>query len=213
MPATFFLSPRPFEDEYMLGVNSQAEFDYIRERSAFSRWFSGAKVKRTLGYVFGLRSPVSEPYRENVLLVGDATWFAEAEITGSMMCGWKAANAVATALRDGRPDRSGVINYIEWWKKSFPEFDDYRNFMSAMLFNLILSDEERTYLYRLFEKPLRATLNPFLVVRLFKESLKPLMAQIERNMPSAVEKLMMLEADTAETILMDIAKSMMEESS
>jgi hypothetical protein len=56
-------------------------------------------------------------------------------------------------------------------------------------------------------------LNPFLVVRLFKESLKPLMAQIERNMPSAVEKLMMLEADTAETILMDIAKSMMEESS
>jgi flavin-dependent dehydrogenase len=209
---SFFLVPRPFDDEYMLGINTPQEFDYITKQSAFSNWFADMKVKEVLGYVFSLHSPVTEPYKDNVLLVGDATWFAEAEITGSMMCGWRAANAIAVALRDNRPDREGIINYIEWWKKSYPEFDDFRNFMLIILFNILFSEEERTYIYNLFKSPLRATLNPFLVVRLVKQALEPLLPRIKQEMPAVVEKIMMLEVDIAEKILLDFVKKILQES-
>jgi flavin-dependent dehydrogenase len=147
-----------------------------------------------------MRSPVSEPYKDNVLLVGDAAWFAEAEITGSMMCGWKAANAITVALRENKPDREGVVDYIEWWKKSYPEFDDYRNFFMFVPFCFMFSQEELNYLYSLFKSPLRSTLNPYLVVRRVKKALEPMMQQVQRDMPSLAEKLNMLEVEHIEKI-------------
>jgi hypothetical protein len=159
------------------------------------------KVNRAISYVGNLRSPVSEPYRDNVLLVGDSAWFGEAEITGSMMCGWKAAHSITVALRDNKLDREGVLNYISWWKKSYPEFDDYRNFLMIVPFGLLFSKEELTYVFGLFEKPLPPNHNPFLVVRLIKKALEPMMPRIEKEMPSVVEKLQMLEIDKVDKIV------------
>jgi hypothetical protein len=142
------------------------------------------------------------------LLAGDSAWFAEAEITGSMMCGWKAANAVSVALRDNKPDREGVLTYIDWWKKSYPEFDDYRNFLLCILFNHIFSEQELNYIYGLLQKPMRSTLNPFLIVRVIKNELKPRMSQIQQEMPSLTQKLAMLEIDNAENIFFEMIKKM-----
>jgi len=157
-------------------------------------------------YVYSLWSPVSEPFKDNVLLVGDAPWFAEAEITGSMMCGWKAAHAVTLALRDNKPDREGVLSYLEWWRKSFPEHDDYRNMFLFFPFTLIFSQEELIYLYNLITRPLRTTINPFLTVSLFKEALAPSMSRIEREMPTAGEKIRLLDVNNIDTILREIKR-------
>ncbi len=209
LPVHFSIIPSPYdEDEYWVSAITHEDFEYVTKKSIFSGWFSDLKVTRKQGYVFGLRSPVSEPYKDNVLLVGDSAWFAEAEITGSMMCGWKAANAVSVALRDNKPDREGVLNYIEWWKKSYPEFDDYRNFFMMMLFHFIFSKKELNYLFSLFKNPLRATLNPFLVVRLIKKAVEPMMPQVQKEMPSLAEKLRMLEIDNVENIFLDVMKKM-----
>jgi flavin-dependent dehydrogenase len=209
LPVHFSIIPSPYyEDEYWISAMTHEDFEYVTKESIFSGWFPDLKVTRKQGYVFGLRSPVSEPYKDNVLLVGDSAWFAEAEITGSMMCGWKAANAVSVALRDNKPDREGVLNYIEWWKKSYPEFDDYRNFFMMMLFNFIFSKKELNYLFSLFKNPLRATLNPFLVVRLIKKAVEPMMPQVQKEMPSLAEKLRMLEIDNVENIFLDIMNKM-----
>jgi hypothetical protein len=124
------------------------------------------------------------------------------------MCGWKAAHAVSIALRDNRPDREGVRTYIEWWKKSYPEFDDYRNFLLCMLFNHTFSVEELNYLFGLFQKPLRSTLNPFLIVRVIKDALKPLLPQIRKEMPSLAEKVNILEIGNAENIFFERLKKM-----
>jgi flavin-dependent dehydrogenase len=195
-PTIFMLIPSPYsENEYWLSIRTQEDFEYVTKESTFSGWFPDVKVTRLRSYVTSLWSPVSEPYKNRVILVGDSAWFGEAEITGSMMCGWKAANAVTVALRNNKPDRKGVINYIEWWKKSYPEFDDYRNFLMLIPFRLMFSEEELKYLYGLFKKPLRSTLKAYLVVRLIKSALEPMIPQIQKEMPSVVEKLQMMDMD------------------
>jgi digeranylgeranylglycerophospholipid reductase len=202
-PYSFFMLPSPYaDDEYWMGSRSPTEFEYITKESVYSPWFPGVKVTQVLSYVYSMWSPVSEPYRDNVLLVGDAAWFGEAEITGSMMCGRRAANAVTVALMDNQPNREGVLDYIKWWKKSYPEFDDYRNFMMIMPFRLMFSQEEMVYLFNLIKKPLRPHHNPYLVVRLVKKALEPLMSRIKEEMPSVFEKLEMLEVDKVEKVVL-----------
>jgi len=204
-PFWFMIVPSPYaEDEYW--IQTPVDFEYVTKESVFSKWFPNVKVTRMMSLVGNLWSPVSEPYRDNVLLVGDSAWFGEVDVTGAMMCGWRAAHAITVALRDNKPNREGVLNYIEWWKKSYPEFDDYRNFMMIFTFSSIFSEEELNYLFSLFKRPLRSTINPFLIVRLLKQALEPMMPQIKQEMPSVVEKLMMLEVDTAEKTLLYITK-------
>jgi digeranylgeranylglycerophospholipid reductase len=199
-PTTFWVMPSPYaEDEYW--VQTPTDFDYITKESVFSKWFRNVKVVRILNQVATARTPVTEPYKDNVLLVGDSAWFGEAEITGSMMCGKRAANAITVALRDNKPNREGVLNYIEWWQKSYPEFDDYRNFFLIGPVFRIFSEAEMNYLYGLFKKPLQPNLNPFLVVRLLKKALDPIMSQIQKEMPSVVEKLNMLAIDNVDKMM------------
>jgi hypothetical protein len=64
----------------------------------------------------------------------------------------------------------------------------------------IFSEEELNYLYGLFKSSLPANNNPFLVVRLVKQALEPLMPQINKEMPSVGKKLTMLEIDNIDTI-------------
>jgi flavin-dependent dehydrogenase len=206
-PTHFWVLPSPYaEDEYWVTVQTLGDFEYVTKESNFTGWFPNLKVTRVWNFIGNLWSPVSEPYRDNVLLVGDSAWFGEAEITGSMMCGWRAANAVTVALRDNKPDREGVLNYLEWWKKSYPEFDDYRNFFMFWAFWSIFAEKELNYLFSLIKSPLRSTLNPFLVVRIIKKALEPMMSQIQKEMPSAAEKLKMLEIDNIENIAANLKK-------
>jgi flavin-dependent dehydrogenase len=200
LPITFWLLPSPFaEDEFWF--QTPTDFDYITKESVFSSWFPDVQVTRILNQIGSAMSPVSEPYKDNVLLVGDSAWFGEAEIAGSMMCGWKAANAVSVALRDNKPNRDGVLGYIEWWKKSYPEFDDYRNFLMIGPIFRIFTESEMNYLYGLFKTPLRPNNNPFLVVRMIKEAAEPLMPQIKKEMPAVAEKLNLLEIDKVDKII------------
>jgi len=208
LPTLFMVIPSPYsKDEYWVSLRTQEDFEYVTKGSTFSGWFPDLKVTRLRSYVTNIWSPVSEPYKDKVILVGDSAWFGEAEITGSMMCGWKAANAVTVALRDNKPDKEGVVNYIEWWKKSFPKFDDYRNFMMFIPFRLMFSEEELKYLYGLFKNPLRSTLNAYLVVRLIKSSLEPMIPQIQKEMPSIVKKLKMMEVDRIDELAFTLKKN------
>lgn len=203
IPTSFFIVPSAYaDDEYWISVSTPEELDYIAKESVYAEWFTDAKVNRVLGYIFTFRTPVSEPYKDNVLLVGDAAWFAEAEIMGSLMSGWKAAHTVAVALRDNRLNRDGVVNYIDWWKKSFSEFDDYRKFFLCILFyGRLFSAEEIKYLYGLIQEPLQTNINASRVVGLIKKALEPMMPQIRKEMPSAADKLDMLDVDNFDQLL------------
>ncbi|RMF94248.1 MAG: FAD-binding protein [Candidatus Schekmanbacteria bacterium] len=192
----FWIIPSPYEkDEFWFAVKTPQEFDFITKESVYKRWFPNLRIRRRVGFVTNMRSPVSEPFKDNVLLAGDSAWFWEAEITGSMMCGWKAANSIAEAFRNNKLNRDGIISYINWWKKSYADFDDYRNMFLLIPFCNIFTEEELNYLFGLFRKPLRRTNNPFLIVRLVKNALKPLIPKIQKEMPSIIKKMDMLEVE------------------
>jgi flavin-dependent dehydrogenase len=209
LSTSFFILPSPYaKNEYWMGSSSQEEFEYITRKSVFSGWFPDVKVRQVHSAIMSMWSPVAEPYKDNVLLAGDSAWFGEAEITGSMMCGWKAANSVTVALKDNMPNREGVLDYLEWWKKSYPAFEDYKNFMMLSCFRLIFSERELNYLFSLFRSPLRSSFSPFKIVRLVKQALEPLMPKIKEEEPSVFEKLKMLEVDNIDKILLDIRNKM-----
>lgn len=212
LPGSCFILPSPYhDDEYWMGSSSQEEFAYVTQESVFSDWFFHSKVREMQSAIMNMWSPVAEPYKDNVLLVGDAAWYGEAEITGSIMCGWKAANSVTTALKDNMPNREGVLDYIDWWKKSYPEFEDYRNFMMLSPFRLIFSEEELIYLFGLFKSPLQSSFSPFKIVGLVKQALEPLMPQIRKEMPAVFDKLKILAVENIDKIYFDIRNKMIKD--
>lgn len=207
-PTFFWLIPSPYADnEFWFAIPSQEDFNYLTKESAFAEWFASVRVDRLKSLVTSMWSPVVEPFKDNVLLAGDAAWYFEAEITGSMMCGWKAAHAVSVALKDNQISREGVLDYIVWWKRSFPEFDDFRNMMMFFPFRFMFTEEEMNYLIRLFPSSLRPTLNPFLVGRIVQQALAPMIPQIQKEMPSLVEKLRLLDINSIERVVLDLKES------
>jgi hypothetical protein len=53
---------------------------------------------------------------------------------------------------------------------------------------------------------MRATLSPFQVVPIIKETVEPLIPQIEKEMPSLVEKLRLLETEHVDMLLSGVKK-------
>jgi hypothetical protein len=70
----------------------------------------------------------------------------------------------------------------------------------------MFSEEELNYLYGLFKSPLRSTLSAYRVVRLIKSTLEPLLTQIQKEMPSVVEKLKMMEIDKVDEITLALKR-------
>ena len=88
------------------------------------------------------------PYQGNVLVAGDSAAFIEVEVQGALMCGYHAANAVASELTDN----NGFEQYTYWWQKSF-EFnsDDYLKVAQGYALVPAYDDEELDYLFSLVE--------------------------------------------------------------
>ena len=96
-------------------INYLERMNYFIYDSPFSHWFVNPKIHRKTACVENIWSPLEEPFQDNVLFVGDSAWTQEAETTGSLMSGHKAASAVIVALKNGEINRKGVLSYINWW--------------------------------------------------------------------------------------------------
>ena len=74
-------------------------------------------VNAGLSIVGNMYSHIDDPYKDQVVLVSDAVWCQEAEMTGAIISGWKAANAVTFALdrRQNIPRRRGRT-ILDWWR-------------------------------------------------------------------------------------------------
>ena len=197
LPIAYWLEPSPFEEcEYWLYVGgvSHPEIDYNEEieyfinESPFSRWFVSPKVRLKMAHVANIWSPVKEPYKDNVLIVGDAGWTVEAECTGSMMCGWKAAHTISLAIRDGKISREGIEPYIQWWLKSFPGSQDYREFLEIIRSSLI-GEGNLNYLYSLVTETLPYTLNPFNLIKYVNMAISKKLSYISKERPEVVQKI------------------------
>lgn len=117
-------------------------------------------------------------------------WTVEAECTGSMMSGFKAAHAISTAFRENKLNQEGVSSYIRWWENTFTKVTNYRDIIGLFAMFEILDEEDVNYLFSLLaENPLEATLNPYRASELINGVIFQKIGQIQMENPQFLDKL------------------------
>jgi hypothetical protein len=194
-----FISSPPAERQNILD-----EAIYMLKNFSYKHWFEHTEVVRHNCHILNMWSPVPSPYLDNIIFVGDSAWTVEAECTGSMMCGLKAAHAITTAYRDNKLNREGVKSYIDWWFKSFPDFEDYRGIINLFALFEVLEEQDINYLFSLLaEKPLEPTLNPYTVSEQINGVIMQKIGQIQQENPQFLAKLQTAATVPLENIMMN----------
>lgn len=197
LPFVFNEEHDPKGHQFILGglldkrVDYMAELEYFMRKSPFAKFFEKkVEIRYRLACVENIWSPTKVPFRDNVLFAGDTVWTQEAEVTGSMLAGNKAAHAVATALRDKKLDREGVQSYLSWWKKSYPDAMDFRDYAEVFASYNILKKEDFNYLIKKIDKPLPHSLNPFMLNQHMGKALAEKMDVIKTENPAFLQRMM-----------------------
>jgi len=162
---------------------------FVYEDKVYSRWFKGGKKTGEYACIVTMLSPIKEPFKDNVLFIGDAAWLQEISNSGAICCGWKAAHAVTLALLDGKINKEGVSSYLKWWEKYF--IGPYANLeFKPITIQDFLDADDLDYLAGLIKKPLEPTLNFYKLFAFVGETFGPLFPIIEEERPHVMEKLM-----------------------
>lgn len=214
-PIAYWIEPSPFKKhEYWVyvggashpAIDYKAYLDYLIDDSPFAQWFVDPTVRKQLAHVANMWSPVPTPFRDNVLIVGDAGWTVEAECTGSMMCGIRAANSISEALKEGKPTEEGVGKYIDWWHRSFPESQNYREFLE-IISSAMIGGESLNYLYSLVTETLPCTLNPFNLIQYINTAIAKQIDKIQFERPDILAKMQQLSTLSLEAQMEGFIKS------
>ncbi len=145
--------------DYAVDLHAAMQW-FIRESPVFSSWFKNATVRATglTGCVVNVYRAVADPFKNNVILISDATWIQEVSIPIAICFGWKVANAVTLALHDGNINRQGVQSYLEWYENNF-----YRQYggrkMVAIELQKFLAPEALDYLAEMPRTVFRQTMD------------------------------------------------------
>jgi len=185
------------DDEYWLYVNGDEQLEFFTKKSTFSAWFKNVEVTHKRFAVINAWGPPPEPFMDNIVFVGDSCWFAEAENTGALLSGHKAANAVAEALHRGMPNRQGIMNYITWWKRNWSETHNYKDFLCYAVFFRIFTEDELNYLHKTINQKLFWSINPFNLYGHIVRGIQPHMERMRREKPALARKLEQFSPNTA----------------
>ena len=195
-PMRVWMTPRTKKDEHFVmvtslipGVDQVAAFERFTTQGFFSSWFQKAEKRRTLTSAGNMLSHIENPYKDQVILISDAVWCAEAEMTGAVISGWKAANAVTYALVEGKISREGVSSYLDWWRDEVIKKYDYRDMIRNAALPYILTPDEIDFMFSLIKKPLPSIFDPYETPKLIGGALAEVMPIIAKERPAMFQKL------------------------
>jgi len=185
------------ENQYHLGVSTYRSSDdlepklnkIVYEDEVYSPWFKGARKTGETSCVVNLFSPIKEPFKDNVLFVGDSAWLLELTNPFAIMCGSKASNAVTLALLDGKINKEGISSYLEWWQKKFCEPYGDDEFKPVHLEDFLNADDF-DYLVGLIKEPFPATMNFYKMLHTIGNTYGELFPVIQEERPDVMDKLM-----------------------
>jgi len=206
-PMRIWMTPRTGKDEHFImitslapGVDHVAAFERFSREGFFSFWFKRAELKRTLSSVGNMVSHIENPYKDQVLLISDAVWCQEAEMTGAVISGWKAANAVTYALVEGKVSKEGVSDFLEWWKEEVIKAYDYRDMVRNAVLPYVLTPDEIDFIFSLIKKPLPSIFDPYETPKLVGGALAEVMPVIAEKRPVIIQKLTQMRSTPLEKI-------------
>ncbi len=214
-PVYIFLLPRPGGEEWNFllltlerTIDLKQACEHITSDSRYAGWFAGVEMVREFAAVESILSPVIKPFRNNVLIVGDAGACQELECLGAMLTGWKGGLAAAAAIKEqqlGIPPRA-VAAYEDWWLNTYIKQYDYQDYLSVFGIAYIFSKPEIIdYVFGLLGEPFPPTFNPYTAVKFLGARLQAVMPKIMQERPDILQqlagKMMMFPADVmAETL-------------
>jgi flavin-dependent dehydrogenase len=195
-PVNVWITPRTGKDEHFVMISSltpdtdyAAAFERFSRKGFFSPWFERAEIKRKLSSIGNMCSHIVDPYKDQVMLVSDAAWCQEAEMTGAIISGWKAASAVTCALTEGKVSREGVSNYLDWWREEVINKYDYRDMIRNAVLPYLLTPDEIDFIFSLIKKPLPNIFDPYETPKLIGGALSEVMPVIAKEKPLIIKKL------------------------
>jgi digeranylgeranylglycerophospholipid reductase len=184
-PMRIWMTPRTGKDEHFAmvttltsGIDSAAAFERFSKKGFFASWFRKAEKKRTLTSAGNMLSHIENPYKDQVILISDAVWCAEAEMTGAVISGWKAANAVTYALVEGKISREEVIE----------KYND-QDMMRNVALPYVLTPDEIDFMFSLIKEPLPSIFDPYETPKLIAGALAEVMPIIAKERPAMFQKL------------------------
>jgi len=193
----FFVSRVCRKGNYHVGVSTYHPGDdlegrlnkFVHEDPVYSHWFKGAKKTEEHACVVNLFSPMQEPFKDNVLFVGDSAWLMEISNPFAIICGWKAANAVTLAVLDGKLNKEGITSYLQWWEDKFYGPHGQVEFKLIHLDDYLDADAI-DYLAGLVKEPLISTMNFYKLFSTIGSTYGELFPVIQEERPDVMEKLM-----------------------
>ena len=193
----FFVTTICHRNQYHLGLSTYNARDDLEpklkkimyEDKVYSSWLKEARKIGETSCVVNMFSPIKEPFKDNVLFVGDSAWLLELTNPFAIMCGWKASNAVTLALLDGKIDKEGISTYLEWWQKKFYEPYGSDEFKPVHLEDFLNADD-LDYLVGLIKEPFAATMNFYKMLHTIGSTYAELFPVIQEERPDVMEKLM-----------------------
>ncbi|MBW2221453.1 MAG: FAD-dependent monooxygenase [Deltaproteobacteria bacterium] len=195
-PMRIWMTPRTGKDEHFAmvttltsGIDSAAAFERFSKKGFFASWFRKAEKKRTLTSAGNMLSHIENPYKDQVILISDAVWCAEAEMTGAVISGWKAANAVTYALVEGKISREGIKSYLDWWREEVIEKYNDQDMMRNVALPYVLTPDEIDFMFSLIKEPLPSIFDPYETPKLIAGALAEVMPIIAKERPAMFQKL------------------------
>ncbi len=208
-PVYMFLLPRPDGDQWNFliltleqSIDLEKAYQSIISHPNYAGWFGGVEKHRDFCAVEDIYSPVVKPFKNNVLLVGDAGACQELECLGAMLSGWQGGCAIAAALREHQlgvaPE--AVSRYEDWWLNTYIKQYDYQDYLSIFgIAYMFESPENIDYVFSMMPEPFAPTFNPYRAVRLLGERLQSVIPRIMQQRPDVLAavapKLMMFPSD------------------
>jgi len=167
--------------------NPEEDLKFVMKKSLFSSWFKRAKVVNKMGVSIKPLLPIERPVIGNVMSIGDAAAFVEAENQGALMCGYHAGQAILKEIEG----KDGMKDYINWWQQSF-EFNnpDIHRVAQGFAFNPYYEDEEIDYLFSLVEgQTLEGTINQYKIPKMLWAAIFKHKERIQKEKPELRQKI------------------------
>lgn len=170
----------------------------ITEAPTFSAWFRTSTVlEHRTACVVSLMSPIEHPFRDNVLLIGDACWRREISNVGALCAGHKAATVIIQSLSKGVVGEEGVREYLDWYATHYYGPFGKRK-QGGRDFTQYLTPDDLDYLASLPQEPFPQTLDIFKVVNNIGRVYGDLMTRIYEERPDTMERLIQVRENMEE---------------
>jgi flavin-dependent dehydrogenase len=201
----FFIVPTIYEDITMVmllsmdpRVNLEAGLKYFMAKPFVVDWFKAAKWQKSMAAACNCYSPITEVFRNNVLVCGDVPSTQELECSAAMITGWRAGNAAAAAVREEALGLSpqAIPSYISWWKQIYPDAKSqiYMKIYAPPYY--FTSEEDLSYIFGLIKGPLKPCWNPY--TSGMPAALKKVIPQVLQERPDFGAKLARTKLPNAE---------------